>query len=297
MSLFTEEINNWQDWTQVYRSINAFTLLSQEILLRHSLPIAQLELLMAGTNAVFRAGEYVVKIYAPYQSGKDQTPDMNTEIYASTRAVELGVHLPEIVGCGYIQDKYRFGYIITRFIDGKSFEDIYHTLSAELKLNFGRRLRQYTDRLNTPCEAFNNLDIFSDEYSNFCSFPDSFILERQSYKATHQYTPNVFIHADIFSDNVIVDGSGEIYLIDYADALLAPVCVEHALFVLDLFHFDKLLMQGYFGTVDVDEMVEMVLSGALLLGENIIMEYFDNPCDITTLDCLRSAIRSRIING
>ena len=86
MSLFTEEINNWQAWEDVFQSIPAFSPLVEHILKRERLPIAKIENLTPGTNAVFKAGEYVVKIFAPADSGIDQTLDLQTELFATRRA-------------------------------------------------------------------------------------------------------------------------------------------------------------------------------------------------------------------
>lgn len=73
--LFNRTITNWDDWARVYQSIPAFESIVQEILVREQLPIFKIEHLTPGTNAVFRAGDIVVKIYAPAESGMDQVVD------------------------------------------------------------------------------------------------------------------------------------------------------------------------------------------------------------------------------
>ena len=62
--LFNYTIKNWDDWGKVFQSIEEFTPLAQEIFCREKLEFANLEILSAVTYAVFRAGFYVVKIFA-----------------------------------------------------------------------------------------------------------------------------------------------------------------------------------------------------------------------------------------
>ena len=52
--LFSETIQNWDDWGRVFQSIPAFTPLVREIFRREGLPFAPLQNLTPGTNGVFR---------------------------------------------------------------------------------------------------------------------------------------------------------------------------------------------------------------------------------------------------
>jgi hypothetical protein len=65
MQIFTEQINSWDDWGKLFQSIPAFTPLVERIFHKENLPLANIENLHPGTNAVFRVGEYVIKIFAP----------------------------------------------------------------------------------------------------------------------------------------------------------------------------------------------------------------------------------------
>lgn len=183
MNLFTEQINSWQDWGQVFQSIPAFTPLIRYIMQKENLPNAEIKNLTPGTNAVFQIGDYVIKIFAPKESGKDQTPDMKTEIFASKLANTLGIAAPKVIADGFICDKYRFGYLITEYINGQEFLKADKEMTPDMKIKAGRQLRQISDAMNTPCKPFNNIDIFSDDYvtSRFTKFPEKFQKERLSY--------------------------------------------------------------------------------------------------------------------
>ncbi|NCA67842.1 MAG: aminoglycoside phosphotransferase family protein [Clostridia bacterium] len=291
MNLFNEKINNWQDWGRVFQSIHAFEPLAKYIMSKESLPQAELKNLTPGTNAVFRAGDYVIKIFAPKESGNDQTPDMKTEIYASRRANLLGISAPKVIADGFVQDKYLFGYLITEYINGREFIDAEKDMTALMKVEAGRNLRNIADAMNTPCERFNDIDIFSDSYvtSRFTEFPESFRHERLSYIRNHRYSESVFVHGDLFGDNVLISDSGKLYIIDFADAVKAPICYEHALVAVDFFRFDKHLIKGFFGDMGREELIEICFNGILIhnFGYGVIKEHIGRPEEFRCLDDLR----------
>ena len=72
---FHERISCWDDWGRVYQSKEAFSPLVEEIYRREKLPFAPLQNLTPGTNAVFRVGNTVAKVFFPRESGLDHTPD------------------------------------------------------------------------------------------------------------------------------------------------------------------------------------------------------------------------------
>jgi hypothetical protein len=113
--MLSETIANWSDWGKVFQSIPAFSKLAQEILKKEGLPAAALQPLTPGTNAVFLAGDVVVKIYAPQESGMNQSEDRQTEIFVTRFAESLGLPAPSILAEGVIHEKYSFSYILMRY--------------------------------------------------------------------------------------------------------------------------------------------------------------------------------------
>jgi len=103
MRLFTGQITNWDEWGNIYQSLPAFASLTEHIFQKENLPLAQIENLTPGTNAVFKVGEYVVKIFAPNESGIDQSLDLQTELFATARANVLGVSAPKLITHGFIE--------------------------------------------------------------------------------------------------------------------------------------------------------------------------------------------------
>lgn len=277
MTLFNEHISNWSDWGRVFQSIPAFAPLIEHILQRERLPLANPENLTPGTNAVFKVGRYVVKIFAPPESGIDQTLDLQTELFAIRRANETGVSAPKLIAHGFVEDRYRFVYMITEYIDGKEFTDAVKAMSGSEKIEIGRRLRAITDKLNTPCEPFNAIDVINDEgrYRRWNKYSKRFRQQRLEYIKSCKYGEKVFVHGDLCGDNVLMTSWGEIFVIDFADAVLAPVIYEHALVAVELFDLDRYLLQGYFGDCSADELTQVCFDGLLIhdFGGDIIDQH------------------------
>lgn len=79
--LFTQQINTWKDWSKVFHSIEAFTPLVKYIFMKEKLSFTQLEKLTPGTNAVFKVGNYIIKIFAPTEAGMDVGTNFDTELF------------------------------------------------------------------------------------------------------------------------------------------------------------------------------------------------------------------------
>ena len=300
MNLFNQTISGRRDWGKVYQSIPAFAPLAEHILKVEKLPSARLENLSPGTNAVFRAGVYVVKIFAPEESGFDQILDLQTELFATRRANELGVSAPQVIASGCVEDKYRFAYMITEFIEGAEFGHAVKTMTDAEKADFGRRLRAVTDRMNTPCQPFNGIDVINDKgrYRRWDKYPERFKKERLAYIKSHNYGESVFVHGDLCGDNILLTPTGELYIIDFADAVLAPVIYEHTLLAFE-FGFDPSLLNGYFGDFDKEKFLDMLFNGLLIhdFGGDMVKDHIGKPSEFQALDDLRRKLEQKIKAG
>ncbi|MCL2495601.1 MAG: aminoglycoside phosphotransferase family protein [Oscillospiraceae bacterium] len=299
MHLFPHPIASWKDWSQLYQSIPSFTPLAEHILQKEGLPVAPLEHLTPGTNAVFRVGDYVLKIFAPPESGFNLTlDDLKTELFSMQRAEKLGVHAPKLIAKGMIDDKYKFAYMIMEYIEGIEFARAVKTMTDEEKFKFGRTLRSITDTMNTPCEAFNAIDVIHDKSRQWRwdKFPEQFRKERLAYIKAHEFGERVFVHGDIGGDNMILSTDGEIYVIDFADAVLAPIEYEHELIAIDVFQFDPALLHGFFGNYTINELAELCFNGVLIhdFGGDTIEEHIGKPSELHCLDDLRKRLKQKL---
>ena len=297
-NLFTTQIKNWQDWGAVFQSIRAFAPLVGHILEKENLPFAEIENLTPGTNAVFKAGAYVVKIFAPAESGLDQTLDLITELFSTRRANALGISAPKLIADGFVEDKYRFAYMITEYIDGVEFSEAVKIMTDDEKILFGQNLRRICDTMNMPCKPFNAIDVINGEERQWRwnKYPERFKAERLAYIKTHDFGEKVFVHGDIGGDNIIISKQGEIYIIDFADAVLAPICYEHELVAVDVFTFDPLLINGFFGGDAIGSLAELCFDGLLIhdFGADTIAEHIGKPQELQNLDELRKRLQQKI---
>ena len=302
MFLFNGQISNWREWGGIFQSIAAFGPLVEHILAIEKLPAAKLENLSPGTNAVFKAGDYVVKVFAPCESGIDQTPDLQTELFAAARADELGISAPAMVAHGLIEDKYKFAYIITEYIAGAEFKDAVKVMGVADRLAIGCKLRAVTDKMNKPCGPFNSIDVINDadDARRFRRwderYNESFRAERLAYIRSHNYGEKVFVHGDLCGDNILLAPDGELYIIDFADAVLAPIEYEHALIAVALFELDAALIEGYFGNCSADELASVCFNGLLIhdFGGDIVAQLIGDPGEVLSLCDLQNKLKAMI---
>ena len=297
MHLFTHPIDGWSSWGKVYQSIPAFTPLAEYILRKEGLPVVPLGQLSPGTNAVFRAGEVVLKIFAPPESGFNEPDELQTEIFSVRRANRLGLNAPKLIAEGVVEDRYQFAYMMMEFIPGIELKEAVKTMTQAEKIAIAQKLRAVTDRMNTPCGPFNGIDAIHDRsrWKRWGKFPERFQQERADWIAAHDFGEFVFCHGDLCGDNIIISPQGEIYIIDFADALLAPLSYEHAL-IAAAFGYDPALMRGYFGDEPPGELAERCFEGTLIhdFGGDIAAERIAKPEEIDCLEALRQRMHQKM---
>ncbi|GGH77249.1 serine/threonine protein kinase [Pullulanibacillus pueri] len=294
MNLFTAEINGWSSWGKVFQSISTFKPLIRHIFAEENLPLSKIERCTPGTHAVFRVGDYVIKIFAPEESGFDGTVDFETEVFAMQRATMLGVSVPKLMTCGALQVQYRFSYLIMEYKSGIEFNKLSPTLTFEQKVAIGQRLRVITNTLNQPCDAFNQIDVIHGEnrQQRWEKYAERFKRERLDYISSHDFGEKVFVHGDLNGDNILLSPEKELTIIDFADAVLAPAVYEQALIVCELFQFNKAYMQGYFGDYTVDAITDLCFNGLLIhdFGGDIIEQRVGPVDQINSLEALHRCL-------
>ena len=271
MNIFTEQINDWGDWSNIFQSIPAFMPLVKHIFKKENLPLAAIENLKPGTNAVFKVGKYVIKIFAPVgEDGHkwDYGTDVDVELFGMRLANERGVPAPKLIANGTVDDKYRFRYMIMEYIHGKLFEEIEGSLTYEDKVIIGRNVRKITDKLNAPpCENFTRVDVM--QYAKASKdwigegFPESLETERQAFLAGFHINESdkVYCHGDFHCQNVLIDENLNVYIVDFADAMYAPAKYEWIYVISALFCFEKPYMVGFFGgDYNVDDIVDLCMT-------------------------------------
>ncbi len=258
---FHETIESWEDWGRVYQSIPAFEPLAREIYRRERLPFQEPRNLTPGTNAVFRVGDTVVKIFFPKESGLDPFPDFRNESAVCGRLAELSIPTPRVLAEGYLADKYRFYYLVTEYVRGEEAREWLKTASPGQKREFAEKLRELLRRLNQPAEGLiPQLDLLARAVENprLKKLPPSLAEDMRRRARSLELTERVLVHGDLTGENVLVDGEGNPIVIDCADACLAPSWYEYGPLVFELFQCDPVLPQVFAGK-EQEEFVERTL--------------------------------------
>jgi len=244
---FAKEIHNWDSWGAVYQSIEDFRQLIEVIYRKENLSGAEhIFQLTPGTNAVFRAGSYVIKIFAPKESGANTDADYQAEISAMERAIQQGIHAPNVIAASYIQDKYLFRYIIMDFIQGQEAGKVLSGWTFPQKEAFVKQLLANLDKLNTlPSEHVDASAIKQRVARNtrWNFFSESIRAQIAEIVTESPISQPVYVHGDITAENVMVDDGGQLFIIDFADSTIAPAEYEYPPILFSLFDFDADLIQ------------------------------------------------------
>lgn len=281
--LFRREINNWHSWGAVYQSIEDFRLLIEEIFAREQLTGAEhISHLKPGTNVVFKTGEYVIKIFAPSESGLDTDSDYRAEQTAMQRAIQQGIHTPSIVAAGTLKDKYAFKYLIMDYIEGESAGDVFTQLTLEKKKQFIKELQHNLSKLNIrPDEEFSREFLIDRAVYNerWHIVAPEVSKQIKDYLREYKIQTFVHVHGDLTGDNVLINTIGQLYIIDFADSTIAPVEYEFPPIIFELLQSD---IEGIFEFIKglgmkYNEFIDRLFAGTLMhdFGANFVKAIYE----------------------
>lgn len=295
--LFAHTVENLADWGRVYRDVDAFLPLIRRIFRENGLSLPPVELCTPGSNAVFRAGSYLIKIFAPEPSGIGGEREFRAERFGLNHAARLGVPAPAVLAQGTIEDRYRFCYLLLEWVGGDPLKTRFAKLSPEEKAQIGRVLRNAVDRLNIPCEQFCGRPMRPERAaSRWERFPLSFRLEREAFLASLPLSEDVFVHADLNPDNLLLGKDGGVTLIDFADARNGPAELELPPLLCDSFRFDADFLRGFRGENDTGNLVDRLFRGLLLhdYGADILRETVCPPEGLVSLEELHRILIEKL---
>lgn len=298
--LFNYTIKNWNDWGKVFQSIEEFTPLAREIFRREKLEFTDMDNLTPGTNAVFRAGNYVMKIFAPKESGLDSQADYLNESAVCRALTEWEIPTPRMVACGSVQDRYLFYYIIAEYYPGIEAGTWLEKADYNQREIFIKQLRDLLQKLNRPAHGLiPPVDLLSRSLGNprVERLPESLRTEMAERAASLDLTDTVLVHGDLTGENILVDKDGCPVIIDCADACLAPWWYELAPLVFELFHCQRNLLRMFVDT-DSEAFVERVLDAVCIhdFGANMLWDLAERekvPC-FSHLADVRDFLLSRV---
>lgn len=246
MYLFDARLDGWAGWGKVFQNASVFDGLVQEALRRSGLPEESAQPLPPGTNAVFRAGDAVVKLFAPLESGIDSACDFECELQTLLCAQSKGIRCPRLLGHGCIEDRYRFFYIVTEYLPFPHAGRLLPGLSPAQRRIFAAHLYDDLSRLHHTQGGDALVWLASaKQNSRWDRMPPALrkqrILLLDALSSTVTARSCVLVHGDATGENVLAgQDSGGLFpiLIDFADSGFAPPFYELPPVLFDLFRFD-----------------------------------------------------------
>lgn len=241
MYLFKKDITSWEKWGKAFQNIDAFSLLIEHIFKKEGLPLYKISNTTPGINAVFECESFIIKIYAPEETGIQQN-EYRAELDALRRAATQQVPVPKIFGCGLVEDKYNFNYLIIGKISGQEARFVLPNYSYEKKYRFVQKLNNILIKMNSKApindkiitQALNNKrwDVFSADIKN----------QVRTIIKGISFSEMVYVHGDLTGENLFIDKS-ELSIIDFGDSRPAPFYYEYPPIVFEAFNHDKTLTE------------------------------------------------------
>lgn len=275
--LFERTLDGRASWAAVFQDREAFEPLVHYIYRKEGLTEAPLRGLTPGTNAVFRCGDTVCKVFAPRESGFYNERDFVVEAAALVWADAAGIAVSELVAKGIVEDRYAFAYMILRFVDGVEANDAIHEMNVEKRGRFGARMRTVCARLNRSAGGLLPvLDLRARAIGNpsLARLPEGLRAQLQARAALVDMDEVVLCHGDLTGENVLV-ADGEPVLLDFADSVEGPACYELPALVFELLRCEPAMVRGFLGGDDPRAFVGSLLDGLSLhaFGVEILEAY------------------------
>ena len=285
--LFTQQIASWNDWGDVFQNIGAFTPIIEKINKKHGIPERIISHLPPGTNAVFKAGGLVYKIFAPTESGFDSSADFECERKSIANATKLGINTSEIVCHGEIADKYLFRYIVLKYIEGYPAGSILPSYLNIEKATFAEKLKHSIYLMSDMETHSTSDDVIRNvrENKRWSCFPQE-VHEWVSERASMiDYTDSRYVHGDLTGENVIINtqGQGNIYIIDFADCQTAPEFYDWPPIFFCLFKCDPILTREFFADYGKDGFIEQFTDAMLI--HDFGGDFARDLCRELSVDC------------
>jgi len=295
------DITSWEDWCQTFQNIETFKELIYEIFDQHNLEIDNIENTYPGTNAVFKVGKYIVKIFVPEDVKPWEEDDYILELQHALRTKNISNYTPKLYANGAVKKKFLWKYLVFEFIDGKHMNEVVNQLTYEEKQVVVKQLKQFLKEFNIkPSKSYDNRYIVKRIISGRrWDFLDKYVKKELFEKIESiDILDSVIVHGDITGDNVLYNKTG-IVIIDFGDSCIAPYYYEFAPVIIDMFKLDGELIDLFFDG-EIDDLIELVIKSILIhdfggdIAFDLIKDYRITSLD-DLLDSLHREIKNRII--
>lgn len=260
--LFARRVDGWDSWKAALQTPGALEPLAEAIFAREGCGRGLLIRLHA-TNAVFRRGEYVLKVYVPREAGFSPEADSARERAGMQGARAAGLRVPREAAFGVFCDRYDFFYLITEAIEGRELSRGLPDMTWTQREAAGAALRAAIDALHKSAVRIGgeNMARASLDNERWNAFSPAFNAERRAYVSGLEGLKSVFCHGDVNGRNALVCPDGRLALIDFGDCCDAPAWYDHAA-AFGTLGADPAFFRGYFQDgVDVEKCLQGLLIG------------------------------------
>lgn len=301
MKLIDHELD-WEKWKNIFQSIDFFSPFIKEIFEKEGLgKVKCISNLTPGTNAVFKVNSYVVKIFVPDEIKPWSEDDFTNEKENIKRAMGLGISTPTLIAEGFIENRYIWNYLIFEYIDAKEIKEAIENFTLNDKILLAKNIRKIVDTFNVkPNSKYDNQYIKERVIlgQRWKGAKIKIRKELENLLNRLKLTESVYVHGDLTAENVMINNENDIYIIDFADSVIAPHYYEYPPIVFDLFNCDKVMIRHFFGSKDEEDIIEELYSGVLIhdfggdISEIILKTYANKKLeDINTLEEIKDVIR------
>lgn len=254
--LFKHPLENYQDWVKVYQSIEAFKPLIEHIYQTSHLTINHLT---PGTNAVFKVNDTVIKIFAPTSTNINHNDDFKTEINNIKRAKSYGILTPSIIKEGIIEDRYHFEYIIFSYIEGLD-ACIYLKSYPKFQKIFVKEFYQIYKQIQFPCQEKCQLITKTIHNHRLDQLSPTLKQEIINYVQTLNLNQCYYLHGDLNGQNIRINDH-QIYILDFADTIVAPIYYDYPVIIFDLLFNYNDLIQDFIQFIDTTNFTQQLFDG------------------------------------
>lgn len=221
-------------------------------------------------------------VYRHPGAGTDAIIVREAEVFAEKVAADLGLDGT------FVHEDPKRGWKITRYVENSRLLDYSHWNEVAQAIGMARTLHESGVRALWSFDLFQQalglIDLLGDGHrASFKDFDDLFMLVEGLYaKVSRDGTPKCMCHNDFYSENLLLDGSGRMYLIDWEYAGMSDYASDLGNFVAcSQYDYDEAVQvfKLYFGReLTDDELFHCVAYTAIVSFYWFVWALYQDEC-------------------
>ncbi len=286
------KVLSWDDWCEVFSDYSFFEDIVHEIFDVNQLGgITNHNNVTLGTNAVFRVNDFIVKIFVPKETRIWEANDFLQEKTSVSEAIDSGIKTPNIVCFGTLDKLQSWDYIVFEYIEGDELGKVLPELYEEDKDRVIYQLRDFLNKFNISKEI--SFDRFMGLNNGRWDSYEKRLIDDVIIHLNNLEFETYRVHGDLTKENILYDG--DIFVIDFADASVAPLCYEYPAIGFDLFDYDLDMTQNLFED-NFPDLISNLLNGLLIhdfggdMLSIILKRLYIDKSEIHTVNDVKNAI-------